>query len=69
MFLFAAKKFKKNLTKLKKYKEILIEEYIGGREIQAAILGDKKLGVIELKPRENSMIIKQNIILILKQNI
>ena len=45
------KNFKKNLTKLKRYKEILIEEYIGGREIQAAILGNKKLGVIELKPK------------------
>ena len=36
---------------MNKYKEILIEEYIGGREIQAAILGNKKLGVIELKPK------------------
>ena len=42
---------KKNLIKMNKYKEILIEEYIGGREIQVAILGNKKLGVIELKPR------------------
>ncbi len=40
-----------NLIKLKKYREILIEEFIGGREIQAAILGKKKLGVIELKPK------------------
>ena len=40
-----------NLNKLIKYKEILIEEYIGGREIQVAILGKKKLGVIELKPK------------------
>ena len=42
---------KKNLIKMNKYKEILIEEYIGGREIQVAILGNKKLGVIELKPK------------------
>ena len=40
-----------NLKKIKKYKEILIEEYIGGREIQVAILGKKKLGAIELKPK------------------
>ena len=45
------KKLKKNLIKMNKYNEILIEEYIGGREIQVAILGNKKLGVIELKPR------------------
>ena len=41
----------------------MIEEFIGGREIQVAIMGNKKLGAIELKPKENFMIIKQNIIL------
>ena len=45
------KNFLKNLKKLKFYKEILIEEFIPGREIQAAILGKKKLGAIELKPK------------------
>ena len=45
------KNFKNNLMKLQNYKEILIEKYIPGREIQAAILGNKKLGVIELKPK------------------
>ena len=39
------------LKKLKVYKEILIEEFIPGREIQAAILGNKKIGAIELKPK------------------
>src|SRR5210317_2333122 len=29
----------------------MIEEFIGGREIQVAIMGNKKLGAIELKPR------------------
>ena len=29
----------------------MIEKYIPGREIQAAILGNKKLGIIELKPK------------------
>ncbi len=43
--------FKKKLKKLKVYKEILIEKFIPGREIQAAILGNKKLGAIELKPK------------------
>ncbi len=40
-----------NLMKLEKFKEILIEKYIPGREIQAAVLGKKKLGIIELKPK------------------
>ena len=29
----------------------MIEEFIGGREIQVAIMGSKKLGAIELKPK------------------
>ena len=29
----------------------MVEELIGGREIQVAILGNKKLGAIELKPK------------------
>ena len=36
---------------MKIYKEIMIEEFIGGREIQVAIMGNKKLGAIELKPK------------------
>ena len=39
------------LRSLKIYKEILIEEFIPGREIQAAILGSNRLGAIELKPK------------------
>ena len=45
------KNFKKNISKLENFKEILIEKYIPGREIQSAILGNKKLGIIELKPK------------------
>ena len=41
----------KNINKLSQHKEILIEEFIAGREIQVAIMGKKKLGVIELKPK------------------
>ena len=41
----------KKIEKLKIYKEIMIEKYIPGREIQAAILGKAKLGAIELKPK------------------
>ena len=36
---------------LKHYKKIMIEEFIGGREIQVAIMGTKRLGAIELKPK------------------
>ena len=46
---------KKNLSKILKlledYKKVLIEKFIAGREIQAAIMGHKKLGAIELKPK------------------
>ena len=41
----------KKLKLLEIYKKIIIEEFIPGREIQAAIIGTKKLGAIELKPR------------------
>jgi len=41
----------KNLEKIKFYKNVLIEEFIPGREIQVAIMGSKKLGTIELKPK------------------
>ena len=41
----------KNLRKLKIYDQILIEKFIPGREIQVAIMGKKKLGAIELKPK------------------
>ena len=41
----------KNLKLLKDYNKVIIEEFIAGREIQAAIIGKKKLGAIELKPK------------------
>ena len=51
VFICNKSNFKTKLKKLKSYKEILIEKFIPGREIQAAILGNKKLGAIELKPK------------------
>ena len=45
------KDFFKKLKKLLPYKEIMIEKYIPGREIQVAIMGKKKLGAIELVPK------------------
>lgn len=42
----------KNLKKLKKiYHNIIVEEYIPGKEIQAAVMGRKALGAIELVPK------------------
>ena len=39
------------LNSINNYKKVMIEEFIGGREIQVAIMGKKKLGAIELKPK------------------
>ena len=43
--------FLQNLKKLHNYTNIMIEQYIPGKEIQAAIMGNEKLGAIELIPR------------------
>ena len=51
VFICTKKNFYNNLKKLKIYDEILIEKFIPGREIQVAILGNRKLGAIELKPK------------------
>ena len=51
VYICEKKNFIQNLKKLISYKEILIEEFISGREIQVAILGKRKLGAIELKPK------------------
>ena len=45
------KQFKRNYNKLKnKYYRIIVEEYIPGKEIQVAVMGNKALGAIELVP-------------------
>lgn len=36
---------------LKKYNELMIEEYIGGQEIQVAVINGRPLGAIELIPK------------------
>ena len=51
VFICNSRNIFKNLNKLQDYGEILIEEYIPGREIQVAILSEKVLGAIELKPK------------------
>ena len=51
VYICSKKNFIQNLKKLVLYKEILLEEFIPGREIQVAILGNRKLGAIEIKPK------------------
>ena len=51
VYITSKKNLSKILNKLKSYKKVLIEQFIAGREIQAAIMGNKKLGAIELKPK------------------
>ena len=43
------KKFAKFL--LKKYNQLMIEQYIGGQEVQVAVINNKALGAIELIPK------------------
>ena len=51
VFICTKKNIIKILNSMKSYKQIMIEEFISGREIQVAIMGNKKLGAIELKPK------------------
>jgi len=37
----------------KKYENLIFEKYIGGQEVQVAVLNNKALGAIELKPRRS----------------
>ena len=52
VFICTKKNILKVLKLLESYKQIIIEEFIAGREIQVAIMGGKKLGAIELKPKK-----------------
>ena len=51
VFICNKKNIFKTLNSIKNYKKVMIEQFIGGREIQVAIMGNKKLGAIELKPK------------------
>jgi D-alanine-D-alanine ligase len=51
VYICTKKNVKKILNSMKSYKRVMIEEFIAGREIQVAIMGNKKLGAIELKPK------------------
>ena len=50
VFICNKNNFIKTLKKLSDYGEVLLEKYIPGREIQVAVLSDKVLGAIELRP-------------------
>ncbi len=43
--------FKSLKKQFKKYNELIIEEYIGGQEIQVAVINGKPIGAIELIPK------------------
>ena len=51
VYICTKKNIIRNLKLLSVYNQILIEEFIGGREIQVAIMGNKTLGAIELEPK------------------
>jgi len=51
VYICTKKNIIKNLKALRVYNQILIEEFIGGREIQVAIMGNRTLGAIELQPK------------------
>ena len=51
VYICTKKNISRILKSMKSYKQIMIEKFIGGREIQVAIMGNKKLGAIELKPK------------------
>ncbi len=51
VFICNKKNIISNLKRIKSYKKVVIEKFIPGREIQAAIIGSKKLGAIELEPK------------------
>ena len=54
-------KISKNINELtkftkylfKKYEQLMFEKFIGGQEIQAAVLNSKSLGAIELIPKRS----------------
>ena len=50
VFICKKNNFLRTLRKLNDYGEVLLEKYIPGREIQVAVLADKVLGAIELRP-------------------
>ena len=50
VFICSKNNFLNTLKKLNDYGEVMLEKYIPGREIQVAVLSDRVLGAIELRP-------------------
>ena len=69
VYICTNKNLNKNLKKLRKYNKILVEKYIPGREIQVAVMNNKPLGAIELKPKRKFMTTVLNIQVKQKPNI
>ena len=46
-----AKLFKSAIGLFKKYQELILEEYIGGQEVQVAVINGNPIGAIELIPK------------------
>ena len=38
---------------IKRYEKLIFEKYIGGQEIQVAVMNREPLGAIELRPKRN----------------
>jgi D-alanine-D-alanine ligase len=51
VFICTRKNFYEKINLLRAYKEIILEEFIPGQEIQASIIGKRKLGAVELVPK------------------
>ena len=51
VYICSKKNIIKTIKSIKSYKKVMIEKFVGGREIQVAIMGNKKLGAIELRPK------------------
>jgi D-alanine-D-alanine ligase len=51
VFICTRKNFYEKINLLRAYKEIILEEFIPGQEIQSSIIGKRKLGAVELVPK------------------
>ena len=51
VFICTRKNFYEKINLLRAYKEIILEEFVPGQEIQASIIGKRKLGAVELVPK------------------
>ena len=69
VFICTKKNISKVLDSMKIYKQVMIEKFIAGREIQVAIMGKKNWELLSPNLKENFTIIRLSIILKPKLNI